>query len=415
MGCVPPGRKSSLFTSFARNWNMRAGNVLAGIPLAVALLVLFQPLCSAAQQELTKSDVRMLLINSADLADVVYEELSSLQVMAAQIEPCPCPEEGTDLCSDAAAQAQAMLALLNAKNGAAKTVILSAADDYNSPLVSLPDVVKKVGVALEIINSGIANADSAADQIPESCPDDYGYDICPLARSAVTRALATVVGKYQPVKAEYGRLAGLPAPQLTPEQLEDKKKNDELLSVYPGLDEAKRMHQTIANMEQSGASASELSAAHVQLYGLEQRLQDAYDKILQNPRYKKDFWTNWDYATLKKNQGDFGAAMQLYATALSDVNVDPKAKQEFMDKQRQANRERLGLSRQPAPGDKVINSISAGMREKFNELKWSAYSTFQTAYYSALATAGSVLNDIQTFKDATRGKSLEKAAQQAGQ
>jgi len=394
------------------------GKPATQLVLTIISLFFLQAVCSATQNELTAGDVRILMINTASLIDDIDTEIATMQSMVSQIVPCPCENE--DPCSDAAALADAELSLLQAKNNAAKTVLQTAANDYNSD-VPLSDVLKKTGVALEIINGGIKVAISQSDQIPSSCPDDNGYDICPTAKNAVIHSLATVSREYQSVKADYDTLAAIPVVQLTPEQIADKKKNDRLMGVYSKLGEAERMRETMKNLEQSGASAETLSASRMKLAGMEKELSDTYESVLMDQRYKKDFWTNWDYATLKKNQGDIETARQLYATAFSSTNVDEKDRKEFLDKLQKDSQGELKLTQPPKADDKVVKSISQSMHEQYdkisNKAQWagySAYMSFHSSVVFTLAKAAPIVNDMKKFRDLITGKELENSAGQAG-
>jgi len=383
--------------------------------LAFIALVLLQAVSFAAQSELTPGQVRKLISDSASLIDAVDVQIAYLSGMASQLGSCPCGDE--DPCAEAAAAAESALSSLRAKSESAKGKILKAADDYSNEDVPLSVAVSDVGDALRIIHTGIGSAESDSGDIPSSCPDESGTDVCPAAKEAVSDSLSSVISKYRYVKDEYDVLAAEKEPQPTPEQVADKQKNDRLMSVYPKLGEAQRMRETIKNMAQSGAPESELSAARMSLAGLEQQAKDVYDSILLDQRYKKDFWTNWDYATLKKNQGNAEAARLLYATALSSTNVDPQAKREFLDKVKRDSQQELGLKAPPGVGDKVVKSIGESMQEKYDKVKlmgYSVYMDFKSAFVFSLAKAGKVLNDMQEFEDAITGKKLEKAISETG-
>ena len=392
------------------------GRFTINLALITVLLLIFQPFSSAAaQQELSEGDVRILIINTAELVDEVNAQISSLQSVASQIQPCPCPEEGTDVCSDAAAAASSVLSMLQSRSDSAKAKIQAAANDYNNEDVPLSVAVKDVGDALAIISNGITTADSAADSIPSSCPDENNMDICPFAKNAVSSALSDIISKYGPVKSEYDRLAGM-TPQLTPEQQRDKEKNDRLLSVYANLGKAQRMRDTINNMEQSGASEADLLSARMQLSGLEQENIGVYESILSDSRYKFDFWTNWDYATLKKNRGDTDSAMVYYAIALSSTNVDEKTKVQFLDNVRTHGQSELNLQKAPPANDKVVKSISQSMQESYDNAKlygYSKYMDYKIAFFAKLAKVGKAIKDVQQFEEAITGKSLEASAAQA--
>jgi hypothetical protein len=390
----------------------KAGALFA---LLVFFLVFAEPAHPASTASLTDANVRSLIIDSAALADVIDGQISYLSGVAAQIQPCPCPEEGTDACSDAAAQANAALSLLHAKNDAAKSVIKSAASDYNSPLVSLSDVVNKIGTALAVINSGINDAIIQSDSIPESCPDDNNNDICPSAKAAATHSLATVAGDYQAVKAEYDGLAGL-KPQLTPEQIAENNKNDRLLGVYSAVAQGQRTRETIADLENSGASEQEIAAAKMTLAGQEQKAEDVYKSVLLDKSYEHDFWTNWDYATLKKNQGDNEMAMRLYINALSDPHVSEATKQAFISKVMQDSQQELNLKAPPSTASKVMGAISEGVQSVYESVQQYGSSKFndaKIAFMAKMAKAGKVYNDVQKFEEDITGKGLSNAAQEA--
>lgn len=384
--------------------------------LLIFLLLILQPHCSAAgTSEPSTGDVRALIIDTAGLADEIDTQISILYGLASQIAPCPCEEDGTDACSDAKSVAISALSSLNSQNTAAKNEIQAAATDFGNG-APLYDVLQRVGNALAIINSGINTAIVESDRIPDSCPDDSGSDICPYAKSAVGSSLSTVIRSYQSLKDRYDKLAGT-VREPTPQEREDTAKNDRLASVYPKLGQAQRMRETIKNMAQSGASQSEIDAATMTLRGLERQASDVYDSILLNSRYKNDFWTNWDYATLKKNQGDAEGARKLYATAFSSANVDESTRKAFMDKLKRDGQAALKLSQQPKSDDKVVKSMRESLHEEYDRVKlmgYSVYMDFHSSFVFTLAKAGKIIDDMKQFRDAFSGKSLEQSAEQAG-
>jgi hypothetical protein len=328
--------------------------------------------------------------------------------MAGQISPCP-DSTGADPCSNAQSTAYSVLSTFGAKTANAKAQLDTADKDLQNG--AAPSVVlKEVGNTLSTINDGIKYAITEADTIPDSCPDESGNDICPSAKGAATQALASISRNYDSVKTEYDQLAGT-VTQLTPEQQQDQQKNNELLSVHPKLAEAKDLRDKIKYMEDypkwSGSSKADIDSSKAKLKDMEDNLTNTYESILSNSRYKNDFWTNWDYATLKKNQGDADKARQLFATALSSTDVDEKSKSDFMNKLRKDSQTSLGLSAPPSSDSSVIKSIGKDLSYMYDKSVWAKsilIHDFHCAYIATLAKTGKLIDDIKTFRDTITGK-----------
>jgi hypothetical protein len=367
----------------------------------IFLLVIFQPICSAA----SAADVRILISDANEMIANIDSQISSLQGYAGGISPCPSSDGTSDPCSSARATALSVLSNLAAKMDTAKTQLGTASSDLDNG-APLPNVMNEIGTSLSTVNSGINYAITEAGTIPASCPDENGNDICPGATDAARSSLASISRSYQTVKAEYDKLAGT-ATQLTPQQQEDQQKNTKLLSASTQLRQAEQLRQTIKNLEQSGASEDTLKSSRAELKDMEDNLTKTYEDILNNSRYYNDFWTNWDYATLKKDQGDRYYAIHFYALALSSTNVDEKSKTDFMNKLRKDSQSELGLSAPPSSDSSVMQSIGKDLHYMYDKSVWTksvVFHDFHCAVVSAMAKTGQLVSDFQKFRDTFSGK-----------
>ncbi|MEM3087348.1 MAG: hypothetical protein QXO51_03675 [Halobacteria archaeon] len=115
-----------------------------------------------------------------------------------------------------------------------------------------------------------------------------------------------------------------------------------------GLEYAKKLRQ-------GGATTSD------ELLKVESQLESHYEEILKvDP---KNFWGNWDYATLRANQKDYSSADRLYHTAVS--TLDPATRKEIIANLQIPAVEKWKLSERPAPEtSSFLSSIKENLRER---------------------------------------------------
>jgi hypothetical protein len=260
------------------------------LAILLFVLALSQPLTAQASGP-SRDEVSGFLDRMDSFMQQISSDLNTMQGMTGYVT-CGAGQEAT--CRQALAKADVVLSVLRGQRDAAKAKLASARSGFNSQ-APMSDVLKNAGDSLALINSGLESAAQSARQIPSTCTDNDGNDICYLVKQPVDDSLFMLGQVYNYRKAEYDALAAQ-VPSLSPDQLAAQNKNDRLMGVYPNLDEAKRMRETIANLQQSGADEQTLSASRVELAGLEKKTSDVYDSILLDPSFKHDFWTNWDYA-----------------------------------------------------------------------------------------------------------------------
>ena len=389
------------------------GNRPPRLAILLFVLALSQSLAHAQASGPSRDEVGGFLDRMDSFMQQISSDLNTMQGMTGYVT-CGAGQEAT--CRQALARADVVLSVLRGQRDAAKAKLASARSGFDSQ-APMSEVLKNAGDSLVLINSGLESAAQSAQQIPSTCTDADGNDICYLVRQPIDDSLFILGQTYRYRKAEYDALAAQ-LPSLSPDQLAAQDKNDRLAGVYPNLGRAQDMRATIADLEQSGASEQTLSASRVELAGLEKKTSDVYDSILLDPRFKHDFWTNWDYATLKKNQGDFAAAQALYAAALSDARVSEQDKKDFMAKLQKESQSSLGLAAPPPADDKVVKSMRESLREQYDKLKlmgFSTYMDFHASFVFTLAKAGNALNEMKQFRDAFTGQSIENAAGEAGQ
>lgn len=159
--------------------------------------------------------------------------------------------------------------------------------------------------------------------------------------------------------------------------------------------------QNLAYLESLRTGAALTPEQARELVTQENALGTYYEQILSVE--PKNFWANWDYATLKTYDGNYVYADHLYHTAVS--TLDERTRIEVLTGARLSTVNRLKLAEEPLPEkSSFLKKIGEGIKEALDLRKEeTSYDAEKLTWKAKLAKKAGLYNNYEAYNQCVTG------------